>query len=219
MDYYEIPSQFPVENRPVYCYPVANLTAKTTDAEMPKLVEAVRSIINHYPDQKGIIHAVSYSLANKIIEGVDNHRLITHNSKDRQEVIDEFICSDKPLVLISPSLERGISLEEDKCRFIIICKCPYLSLGDKVTAARLYSSKLGQIWYGSNAALTVVQMAGRGVRSNIDQADTYILDLKVKELILKNPSWFPEWWRNSLEFEIPTWLELDKPELQNNVPF
>jgi Rad3-related DNA helicase len=132
---------------------------------------------------------------------VNNSRLITHNSKDRQEVIDEFVGSNEPLVLISPSIERGLSLEEDKCRFIIIAKCPYLSLGDKVTAARLYSSKIGQIWYGSNAALTVIQMSGRAVRSNTDQADTYLLDMKIKELILKNPSWFPEWWLDSLNFD------------------
>jgi len=220
MDYYEIPSQFPVENRPVYCYPVASMTAKTTDMELPKLIEAVKCIVDHYPSQKGIIHAVSYALANKIMEGVDSVRLITHNSKDRQDVIDQFTNSDEPLVLVSPSIERGLSLEEDKCRFIIIAKCPYLSLGDKVTAARLYSSKIGQIWYGSNAALTVVQMAGRAVRSNVDQADTYILDLKVKELILKNPSWFPSWWLDGLIFEKPDWLKLENVEVENgDCPF
>jgi len=219
MDYYEIPSQFPVENRPVYCYPAVNMTAKTTDMELPKLVEAVKQILNQYPTQKAVIHAVSYALANKIMEGVDSTRLITHGSKDRQEVIDRFTNSDEPLILVSPSIERGLSLEEDKCRLIIIVKCPYLSLGDKVTAARLYSSKLGQIWYGSNAALTVVQMAGRAVRSNMDQADTYILDLKVKELILKNPSWFPGWWIDSVEFEKPTWLKLPDSGLQDDCPF
>lgn len=214
MDYYEIPSQFPLENRPVYCYPVANMTAKTTDMELPKLVEAVKSIINHYPDQKGIIHAVSYSLKDKIIEGLDSSRLITHNSKDRQEVIDEFIASDKPLVLISPSLERGISLEDDKCRFIIICKAPFLYLGDRVTAARLYSSKIGQMWYTSTMLLTVCQMAGRGVRSKEDAADTYILDLKVKEAIQKNPGFLPSWWLDALEFEKPTWMKLWNSDLE-----
>jgi len=220
MDYYEIPSQFPVENRPVYCYPVANMTAKTTDMELPKLIEAVKCIVDHYPDQKGIIHAVSYALANKIIEGVDNSRLITHNSKDRQEVIDEFVESTEPLVLISPSLERGISLEEEKCRFIIICKAPFLYLGDKIVAARLYSSKIGQMWYTSSMLLTVLQMAGRGVRSKDDTADTYILDLKVKEAIQKNPGFLPSWWLDALEFEKPTWLKLGGSELENgDCPF
>jgi Rad3-related DNA helicase len=224
MDYYEIPSQFPVENRPVYCYPVANMTAKTTDMELPKLIEAVKCIVDHYPDQKGIIHAVSYALANKIIEGVNNSRLITHNSKDRQEVIDEFVGSNEPLVLISPSIERGLSLEEDKCRFVIICKAPFLYLGDRVTVARLYSSKIGQMWYTSSMLLTVLQMAGRGVRSNDDTADTYILDLKVKEAIQKNPGFLPSWWLDALEFEKPTWLKLPDSDLQNDcslddVPF
>jgi len=215
MDYYEIPSQFPVENRPVYCYPVANMTAKTTDMELPKLIEAVKCVINHYPAVKGIVHCVSYALANKIIEGVDNLRLITHNSKDRQEVIDRFVESEEPLVLISPSIERGLSLEEEKCRFIIICKAPFLYLGDRVTAARLYSSRIGQMWYTSSMLLTVCQMAGRGVRSKDDTADTYILDLKVKEAIQKNPGFLPSWWLDALEFEKPTWLKLGGPNQQN----
>jgi Rad3-related DNA helicase len=219
MDYFEIPSQFPVENRPVYCWPVANMTAKTTNMELPKLISAVKLIVDHYPDVKGIIHAVSYSLANKIIDGVDSLRLITHNSKDRQEVIDRFTTSDEPLVLISPSLERGISLEEDKCRFIIICKAPFLYLGDKVVNARLFSSKIGQMWYTSSMLLTVCQMAGRGVRSSEDTADTYILDLKVKEAIQKNPSFLPSWWLDALEFEKPTWIKLEDLEAENGGKF
>ncbi len=229
MDYYEVPSQFPVKNRPVYVCPAANMTAKTTDVELPKLVSAVSRIVNAYPDVKGIIHAVSYKLAQSIMSGVNNPRLITHNSTDRQDVIDNFIASTKPLILVSPSLERGISLDEDKARLVIIIKAPYLYLGDKIVSARLYSSKIGNAWYTATMLLTILQMSGRAVRSKDDTADTYILDLKAKEAIQKNPTFLPLWWLEALEFELPARIGristedraggVKVPGAENDVPF
>ena len=204
MDYHEVLSQFPVSNRPVYCCPVANMTAKTTEAELPKLISAVKTIVDAYPDVKGIIHAVSYKLAESIISGVNNPRLITHNSHDRQEVIDNFIESSEPLILVSPSLERGISLDEDKCRLIIILKAPFLSLGDKIISSRLYSSHIGQQWYTATMLLTILQMCGRGIRSKDDKADTFILDTQAKKAIQSYPSFLPSWWLEALEFQMPT---------------
>jgi Rad3-related DNA helicase len=207
MDYHEVPSQFPTSNRPVYIHPAANMTARTTDTELPKLIKAIKQIVDDYTDVKGIIHAVSYKLANSIMEGVASPRLITHNSSDRQEVIDRFMSSSDPLILVSPSLERGISLEDELCRVIIICKAPYLYLGDKIVSARLYSGKIGQSWYTATMLLTILQMAGRGVRSKDDFADTYILDQKAKEAITSNPGFLPTWWLDALEFELPTRLK------------
>jgi len=46
-------------------------------------------------------------------------------------------------------------------------------------------------------------MAGRGVRSKDDFADTYILDQKAKEAITLNPGFLPTWWLDALEFELP----------------
>ena len=225
MDFHEVPSQFPVENRPVYCYPAANMTSKTTDIELPKLIGMIKQIVDNYPDVKGIIHAVSYKLASKIIEGVDNKRLITHNTTDRQDVIDHFINSKDPLILVSPSLERGISLEEDLCRLIIIAKCPYLYLGDRVVSARLYGSRMGQSWYTATMLLTILQMSGRGVRSKDDKADCYILDLQAKNAITKYPSFLPSWWLEAVEFDLPAWLKEKMVEVDNedidldDVPF
>lgn len=213
MDFHEVPSQFPIENRPIYCYPAANMTAKTTDEELPKLIEAIKMIVDSRPNVKILIHAVSYSLANKILEGVDNSRYLTHDNHDRQDVVDYFKASSDPLVLISPSCERGISLEEDLCRVIIIAKCSYLYLGNKIVSARLYSSRIGSAWYGCTAALTILQQAGRGVRSKDDFAETFILDLQAKNLITRNPSYLPMWFREAISFELP------KDIIDNSVPF
>ena len=206
IDYHMIPSQFPVANRPVYIAPVANLTYKTMDVEIPKLIPAIRSIVDSRPNSKGIIHAVSYTLAHKIVDLMNSPRYITHNSTDRQEVLDRFMESDEPLILVSPSLERGVSLEDDKARLVIIAKSPYLSLADKIVSARLYSSKLGSDWYKATMMLTVLQMAGRAVRSAEDYAECFILDEQVEQAITSRPGFLPGWFMDALEFRLP-----DKP--------
>jgi Rad3-related DNA helicase len=187
----------------VYIHPAANMTARTTDTELPKLIKAISNIINCYPTVKGIVHCVSYSLANKIVNGINNPRLITHNSTDRQNVIDHFIQSSEPLILASPSLERGISLEEDLCRLIIVAKAPFLNLTDKIVSARLYSGKMGSAWYSATMLLTFLQCCGRGVRSKDDKADCYVLDEQLKNALLRNPSFLPEWFLSAIEFELP----------------
>jgi Rad3-related DNA helicase len=210
MDYHIVPSQFPISNRPIYIHPVANMTAKTVDVELPKLVPVIKQIADSRPNVKILIHAVSYNLANKIFNALNNPRVVIHNGANKQEVIDDFKASDKPLILISPSCERGISLEEDLCRVIIIAKCPFLSLVDRVVSSRIYSSHIGQAWYGCTAALTILQQAGRGVRSKDDYAETFILDQQAKNLIVKNPGWLPEWFLDAMVFELPNNITLDK---------
>ena len=60
------------------------------------------------------------------MDKLDNPRLITHDKENKTEVIEKFIKSDEPLVLISPSMGEGVDLPGDLCRFQIIYKLPFL---------------------------------------------------------------------------------------------
>ena len=197
-DYMLVPSNFPVERRPIHVESSCNLTSKTMEEETPKLISRISEIIESHPNDKGLIHAVSYKLANQIIAGVNSPRIITHNSKDRQEVLTQFMESDSPLVLISPSMDRGISLEMDLCRFIIVAKAPWLFLGDKIVAARVYSSKMGSEWFAATMLTTVLQMLGRGMRSADDYCEGYILDEQFKRILHSKPKYLPEWFRDAI---------------------
>jgi Rad3-related DNA helicase len=191
---YEVPSTFPPENSPVYLWPVANVVSTEMITAVPKIIKAIKTIMSWYPGNRGLIHTVSYDLCNKIISGVGSPRLITHNSQNRQDIVNGYIDGfDKNdpgnSVLISPSVERGIDLKNDLCRFIIICKMPWLGLGDKIVNARAYSSgEIGKLWYRSDAMTTIEQMAGRGVRSTEDFCDIYIIDEQVKKIYELQPS-------------------------------
>lgn len=220
IDYIDIPSNFPEENRKIFLNPVGNITAKTFDAEAKKVIygydilrkgpftppdtakhiPGIKDIINfpEHLNQKALIHCVSYKFADMIL-GIGDPRIGTHNSKNREEVLDKFIRSRNPLILVSPSMERGVDLPDDLCRFIIFAKCPFLNLGDKLTSRRVYSGNLGNLWYKSLTAQTIVQGCGRGVRSKTDYCVTYMMDKQISDLIMRNGSLFPGYFRDAIQ--------------------
>lgn len=195
-NYIDLPSPFPLENRPVYYNPVANMSYKTQPAELPKMLSAIKTILNENPDVKGVIHATSYALTARLM-GLNSSRLLTHTPQDKEQVIEAFKRSDRPLVLVSPSIERGVSFDDDLARFVIIAKVPFQSTQDRIVSARLYSGTFGQDWYQADAAQRIVQMCGRGVRSNTDHCKSYILDSQFTRLIQK-PRLFPAWFKDAI---------------------
>jgi len=200
-DYLELPSTFSVKNRQVYVRPAGDLAYKTFEVEAPKVIKAIGGIINAHPNEKGLIHAVSYRLCNMImnINGDVGRRLITHQSADREQVLEEFKASDRPMVLVSPSMERGISLDDDMARWIIFAKAPFLSLADKLVKKRVYGSNIGALWYKSICCQTITQGTGRAVRHKEDYAVSYLLDKQIFNLIANNRSLFPLYWLESIE--------------------
>jgi len=203
IDYLTLPSTFPVENRCCIVSPVAELTYETQAKEIPKVINAVRKIMSMHAGEKGLIHTVNYNIRTAIMDQIQDIRLVTHDSFNKQEVLNAFRASDQPLVLVSPSSERGLSLEDSQCRFIIMCKAPFLSLGDKAVKARKNSGQIGKLWYVADMILTVVQAMGRGVRHEDDFCVSYLLDERIASSMRQHPSIMPPWFRDALEFESP----------------
>ena len=199
-DYQCVPSTFPVERRPIIIDPVCNLTRDTMDTEVPKLIVAIKKLLEKHKNEKGLIHCVSYSLANRIYSEINDPRLMIHDGTNRQETLNAFVNSDKPVVILSPSLERGVSLNKDLCRWIVVAKAPYLSLADKQTKARVWSGGIGQEWYTATMMLNVLQMVGRGMRSDDDFCTSYILDYQFNQALMKHPSYLPDWWKDAIVF-------------------
>jgi Rad3-related DNA helicase len=198
IEFHSYPSTFPLESRQVAIRPVANLTYKTMDEEVPKLIKEIEGICRKHHDVKGLIHCVSYGLAKKILEGIQDEevrkRIVIHTGKDKIDVIRMFKESDEPLVLMSPSSERGISLDGDYCRFIIWAKAPFLNLNDKLVQARIYGDRaIGQDWYVSHMLLGVVQGCGRGTRSREDYCSSYILDQQIAVAFTRHTGMIPDW--------------------------
>jgi ATP-dependent DNA helicase DinG len=196
------PSTFPAENRPIFIRPVANMRAKEKEVEWPKLIPEIQRILDRHRGDRVLVHTHSYELANylhQVCSASNNSRpILTYTSaSDRQSVLAQYLA-EPASVLFAPSLDRGIDLPDDACRVQIIAKCPFGYLGDRQINARLHSRN-GQEWYTVNAIRDLVQMCGRGVRSETDTCSTYILDSQfVSKLWGMNRLLFPKWWRDAL---------------------
>jgi len=191
-----IPSPFPVENRPVYYFPVGKMNAKEIDSTLPKLTEAVKSILEQHKGEKGIIHCHTFKIANHLKKTIRSKRLLIHDSFNRNEVLRKHIEGSKPTVLLSPSMTEGIDLSDDAGRFQIICKVPYPYLGDKLVKKRMYKWKW---WYPLQTTKKIVQSVGRSIRNEKDFAVTYILDQDWDRFYSRNSSLFPETFKEALK--------------------
>lgn len=199
VDWKTIPSTFPIENRPIYFRDVANMTTKTTDDELPMLIEDIKKVMEIHKNEKGIIHSTSYVLSKRIADLLDSPRIIFHTAENREEMVAKFLASDEPVIIISPSMVRGVSCDNDKARWCYIAKAPFLSLGDKIVSKRLYSGTIGQKWYTCNMLLDVVQMTGRIVRSQDDHGKSYIGDKQVFKALTANVTSVPKWWVEAID--------------------
>lgn len=190
-----IESPFPRENRPVVYIPVGKMTKDDIDRTIPKLTSTVKSLLDDHADEKGIIHSRTFRIARHLMENIDSDRLITHDSSNREEVIAEFMRSDRPLVLVSPSSTEGLDLKGDLSRFQIICKVYWPYLGDKLVKKRMNKHKR---WYGYQAAKAAVQATGRSIRTKDDYAVTYILDESWERFYYSNEDLFPDYFKKAL---------------------
>ena len=189
-------SPFPVENRPVIYSGIGKMSSKTIDDTLPRMAEAVKAIMAQHKLDKGIIHCHSYKVANFLKRNIRSNRLLIHNSENREVILEKHMKGKKATVLLSPSMTEGVDLKGDLSRFQIICKVPYPYLGDKLVRKKMNKWKW---WYPLQTAKTIVQAAGRSVRSKDDTAVTYILDTDFEMFYNRNRSMFPVGFKESLQ--------------------
>jgi Rad3-related DNA helicase len=201
LDFKEIETVFPVKNRPVKLTFTGDLAYKTFQDNIWKIQDKIVSIVNEHKDQKGIIHTISWKLNNLVMDmnRECKGRLITHDAKNKEEILKEFIESPEPLVFVSPSSTRGLDLPYDLCRFSILAKAPYLSMADKQVQQRVYSARLGQVWYRSMAAQEIVQSCGRGMRHEDDYCISYIIETQACKLVVDNQELFTRYFLDAVE--------------------
>jgi len=206
IEFIDLPSMFPPERRPIFYLPAGNLTWKTEDSEFPKVVTALDRILDQHPEDKILVHTVSYPRAKRTLS-LSRHRerMLTYDeAKDRQSKLDEFRAAPPGTILVASSMDRGVDLPDDQCRVVVVLKVPYLNTKDKQVSARLHSDKKGgQLWYNVNAIRTLVQMTGRAMRNVDDHCEIFMLDAQFSRLYKENKYLFPEWWRAALRMPKP----------------
>ena len=193
----QVPSTFPVENRPVIDRTVGPLSRAGWEENMPKAVRAVEEILR---EERGnvAIHCHSYDHQKALFENLPEdlrQRLIIHTRRDREERLREWMQS-RGKVFVSVAFNEGQDWKYDVCDAQILLKVPFPDLGDKRVKRRLDMGR--QQWYNNQAMLEVIQAYGRAVRAEDDKARFYVIDGSFPRLVRKCWQFIPDWFKEAL---------------------
>lgn len=190
--YIEIPTQWNYIKSPVYFLDKYRMSYKEKDNNFIHIVKIIEKIFDKHPNEKGIIQCGSFQFAQRLFNEINDtykDRILLYNNSSEKNIAlcDLGVSGNK--VLVGPSLIEGISLDDDKCRFQIIMKVPYPSLGDSFVKAKL---NYMPFWYTWKTLNSIIQGVGRSVRSADDWAITYIIDGCFSDLLIKHYKEFPK---------------------------
>jgi Rad3-related DNA helicase len=194
--YYSIGSPFPLKNRPIYYMPVGKMSYKSKDETFKRYIPYIKKLLDKYKNKKGIIHTNSFELAKWIENSIKDPRLIFHDSSNKDEMLKYHKESDEPTVIVSPSMDTGVSFDNDDARFQIIAKVPYPSLASQKNKLRQSNNP---DWYSWKTVSGIIQMTGRPVRSNLDYADTIIIDGGFGDVIKHSSQFLPDWIQEAIK--------------------
>ena len=195
-------NRFPLENRPLYYWPVAQMTGgkDRMDEWGPDMVKAVERIANRYKHQRGIIHTHNNAIMDYLVMYCDpsvSRRFKTSKDYPNKTDLLDSHGQAHDSIIVSPSLYEGVDLKDDLSRFQIVCKMPFANFyDDKQLSARM---ALDDKYYDWITVLRLVQSVGRSVRSSTDYADTYIIDRSFEKLFRKANAMFPTWFKEAVK--------------------
>ena len=189
----DISSTFPAEKSPIYVSNKYSLSFKTIESNLPKVIDMALKICDAHKGEKGLIHTHTNNITEKFkMKARNNPRFIFREAGSTNENIieDHKKRLDEDTILVSPSLDTGVSLDDDLGRFQIIIKAPYLPLGSKRIKKQFDKNPQ---YYGMKMLDTLIQMSGRCTRSKEDHSVTYILDGSAVKAITTNKKYLPKY--------------------------
>lgn len=200
--FYSAPSVIPKENRRLVYIPVGDMVRKHQEHTLPKMVHALDILLAAHPDEKILVHAHSYFISQYLAQRVACvSRVVTHSSVDRGTAIADFRSSDRPLVMISPSMETGVSLDDDLSRVVVWAKMPFPDLSDPQVSRRYHIERARGVrasWYLLQTIRDFVQGCGRAARSPDKPTVTYVLDTAFERIYRAHTGIFPSWFRETV---------------------
>lgn len=172
-----LPSLFDFTNSPIYVLSRWKMSQKFKEENFPKVQKATYELCNRYANKKGIIQTWTYDLAKRIYEEapdeLKDRMLLYNDAKEKRDLIEYHNKTDQSTILVGPTLNEGIDLPGDECRFIIMLKMPYPYLGSRLVKRKV---DLYEGWYQNETLRTIIQSIGRGIRYDGDWCQTYIID-------------------------------------------
>jgi ATP-dependent DNA helicase DinG len=191
-----VPSEFPVQNRPIFYRPLGSMNFQNKASTLPKIADALDKLLRARPTVKGLIHTNSYEMNRLLTQALraagHGPRIVTHGPRGAEAAIEHHVTSDAATVLCSPAMTEGLDLRDDLSRFQVVVKVPYPPFKDPYVVARRDRDK---DWYSWQTAMRLIQATGRSVRSETDYAETYLVDSNFGDFRRLNQRLLPAWWR------------------------
>jgi Rad3-related DNA helicase len=187
-----VPSAFPIANRPIYMmdkYQVDTGHASWME-NFDDMIINIKRIMDIFHNVKGLIHAPSYSAATAMADALADARVVRHSPEDFQESLENFYASEEPKVFISPVCQQGVDFKEDRARFQIITRVPYMNTSDEFVQFKVQNDFN---WYNYQALIVFGQQVGRVNRSERDFGATFLIDSRFNRFVSRNRSKLPKW--------------------------
>ena len=195
--YIEVDSVFDSTKSPIYILAKQKINYSNLKSLLPKICKQIEGILEEHAEEKGIIHTHTQFIADYIRDNVDTNRLLCRELGVSNDVIlEKHSKTNKPTVLVSPSMTYGVDLKGDLAKFQIILKAPWLPTKDSRVERMM---KIDKNWYANKMLCNLVQACGRGVRSTTDECITYILDGSIFDTIAKNKKKLPKYFLDRLQ--------------------
>ncbi|MEZ3162678.1 ATP-dependent DNA helicase [Halorubrum sp. RMP-47] len=197
----DVEHTFPLANRPLYDVTQGSMTYEHRDETVPKIARLIVRLMAEHPDEKGLIHAHSYDIAERLTERLGEFgvaaRVRRHDRRNRDTELEAWKASTDPEVFVSVKMEEALDLKGDLCRWQVVCKAPYRNTNDSRVARRLEDGQWA--WYHRTALRTVIQACGRVVRAPDDYGATYLADDSLLDLFERAAADTPSWFRDQID--------------------
>lgn len=192
---FNIPSTFDFSKSPIILCNSGWLNYNNFQTNIHKVIEDTIDIMesDKHRNHKGIVHTstfqISGMLKERILRKLGKERaqryLVYSTPEEKDTYINLMKNSDKPYVIIGPSLYEGIDLKDDLGRFNIIVKAPYAGISN-------YTRKKMErypFWYERETLEKLQQAIGRTNRHQTDWSITYMMDSMLEKLCWKLPEY------------------------------
>jgi len=191
-EFIEASSSFSASKSPIRTSRKYSLSYKNNNKDLPRIIEAAVELCKCHKGQKGVIHTHTNKIAEEIKRKVtgDSRFIFREIGNTNEDILEEHkLRIDDDTILVSPSLDTGISLDGDLGRFQIILKAPFLPLSSK-RIKKIYDKN--KEYYMMKMLDNLIQMCGRCTRSDEDHSVTYILDANAVNSIISNKHLLPK---------------------------
>jgi Rad3-related DNA helicase len=183
-----------ISRRRCYYTPVGSMNYKQRGSTAPAMANEIEMLHEKYGNKKTMVHCGAYNIAELLYKNMsrDAKRItICQNQQSREIDKSKFLDAKPPRIFLSVKFDEGLDLKGDKYPLNIIAKIPFENISDEFVAHRNKFDNYER--YDLNAAVSVMQAAGRCTRTPDDFSATYILDSSWKQFFSRRKALFHPW--------------------------